>query len=426
MPISLDDGLALRVKMGTLWAMIAPRGAIVRTPIIRTLVLQRFRSVPAARIELNNPTFLVGRNGSGKSNLADAFSFLSEAMTSSLDSVFERRGGPSVVLSRSPGPAEPSRLGLGAVLGQLDGGTSGGRYAFEVSLGPRHGFEVTREQCRVVRRDGERFWFEREKADFRSNIAGLRPALEPSALGLPVIGGDARFAPVLQALAAIQVHSIEPARLRQAQDSNGSLRLRRDGSNCAGVLRDIGERSPGDLSRITEILATIVPEIQQVGVKEHGGRLSLELVQGSDDGQRALRFEAANMSDGTLRALGLLAAIYQRPTPSLLIIEEPEATIHAGAIGAVLDLLRHAARTMQVMVTTHSPELLDAEWIEDQHLRVTEWGSGATTVAGVSEVTRRALRQHIMGAGELLRSNALEAGSPTGEPPAALFEGGPG
>jgi hypothetical protein len=69
---------------------------------------------------------------------------------------------------------------------------------------------------------------------------------------------------------------------------------------------------------------------------------------------------------------------------------------------------------MQVVITTHSPDLLDAKWITDHHLRIVDWREGATRVAPVSDATRKALHDHLMGAGELLRSNALE--------PAPLFD----
>jgi predicted ATPase len=114
------------------------------------------------------------------------------------------------------------------------------------------------------------------------------------------------------------------------------------------------------------------------------------------------------MSDGTLRALGLLAAVFQRPSPALLAIEEPEATIHPGALGAVLDLLKGATKRMQVVITTHSPEILDQKWIRDGQIRVVDWSEGATRVAALSEASRRAIQEHLMGAGELLRSNALD------------------
>ena len=65
---------------------------------------------------------------------------------------------------------------------------------------------------------------------------------------------------------------------------------------------------------------------------------------------------------------------------------------------------------MQVVVTTHSPELLDGEWIEDRHLRIVTWREGVTKVSEVSEASRTVLRERLMGAGELLRANALEGG----------------
>ena len=113
------------------------------------------------------------------------------------------------------------------------------------------------------------------------------------------------------------------------------------------------------------------------------------------------------MSDGTLRVLGLITAVFQRPAPSLLVIEEPEASMHPGALGSILDVLRLASRSMQVVVTTHSPDILDAKWIEARNLRILSWENGATRIARVSQAVRTALRQHLMGAGELLRSNAL-------------------
>lgn len=400
-------------------------------PIVRHLILKRFRSVPSERIEFANPTFLVGRNGSGKSNLADAFSFLADSMTMPLQAVFDRRGGITAVRNRASGRGGyPPNLGLGVEFGPLGDETLSGRYAFEVRALPNYGFEVVREQCLVEQPDRRRFWFEREKKSFRSNVTGLGPALDPTALALPLVGGDSRFAPVVMGMSRFRVYSIEPPKLREMQDPDGGTSLRKDGGNAASVLQEIARRSPQQLERICQILATIVPNTHAVRVRKHGNKLSLEFTQEwndsdnerdqpppvvwNDDGQKSLRFEAFNMSDGTLRALGLLTAVFQYPTPTLIAIEEPEATVHPGALDALLELMRYAACGMQVVATTHSPEVLDAKWITAEHLRVVEWTRGATRVGMLSEGTRDALRNHVMGVGEMLRSNALR--------PESLFE----
>jgi len=204
------------------------------------------------------------------------------------------------------------------------------------------------------------------------------------------------------------VYSIEPGKLRDMQEPDSGTSLKRDGSNVTSVLQEIQRHSEDDFHRIWETLESIVPNTKRVQVKKHGNRLSLVFTQQWGEKKRLL-FEGFSMSDGTLRAIGLLAAVFQRPAPTLLAVEEPEATIHPGALESVLELLRHASRNMQVVITTHSPDLLDAKWIADRHLRIVEWSEGATRVSPVSDATRKALQGHLMGAGELFRSNALEA-----------------
>jgi predicted ATPase len=375
-------------------------------PILRFLILKRFRSIPAETVQFANPTFLVGRNGSGKTNFCDALDFLAEAMSSSLQSVVERRGGMLVVRNRTPGKNFPRNVGLGVLLGRLNGEIEQARYAFEIHSTPGYRFQIQREQCVVHLTNGAVSWFDRRQRSFRSNVEGLKPLLEPVSLGLPVIGGESSFAPVLRTLAGMRTYSIDPSRLREAQDSNGRMGLKADGGNAASVLQEIARNSRDDLQRIGELLTAIVPNTKKVQPVKRGKKLTLEFTQEWGEKKR-LRFDASSMSDGTLRALGLLAAVYQRPTPTVLVIEEPEATIHPGALGAILDLLRHASRHMQVIVTTHSPDVLDADWLEEKHLRIVTWDEGATRILPLATGTQEALQEHLMSAGELLRSNAL-------------------
>ena len=378
----------------------------MNTTCIKKVVVKRFRSFPSATLSFDNPLFVVGQNGSGKSNLADVFSFVSEVMASPLQAVFDRRGGISAVRNRSSGRSYPPNLGIAFELGDING-IKGGRFAFEVKAVPNYGFQIVREQCLVCRKDGKRWWYDRTNS-WKSNAEGVTPALESSALCLPLVGGDERFAPVFRTLSAMRVYAIEPAKLRDMQDPDSGVALKPDGGNAASVLQELsrGEGSAERKAAINRILETIVPATKTVVPKKHGNKLSMAFSQAWGDG-KMLNFDAFNMSDGTLRSLGLIMAVFQKPSPSVLVIEEPEATIHPGALGAILDLIRQATKTMQVVVTTHSPELLDAKWIQDTNLRIVAWQEGASHVLLPSEASRQAMRQHLMGAGELLRSNAL-------------------
>ncbi len=378
------------------------------SPITR-IIIKRFRSFPTATLTFDNPLFLVGRNGSGKSNLADVFSFVSETMAQPLQAVFDRRGGIAAVRNRSSGQRSyPPNLGLAFEFGPING-IQGGRYAFEVKALPNYGYRIDHEQCLARKQDGRHWWFDRVEG-WNSNAKGLTPALEPSALALPLVAGDERFAPIFRLLGAMRVYSIEPARLREMQDPDSGVTLRPNGGNAASVLQELlrGGNGSTNKAEINRILESIVPATKAVSPKKHGNKLSLSFSQEWGSGKK-LTFDAFNMSDGTLRSVGLIMAIFQKPSPSVLVIEQPEATIHPGALGAILDLIRKAARTMQVVVTTHSPELLDAKWITDQNLRIVSWEAGASHLLLPSEATRKAMREHLMGAGELLRSNALHS-----------------
>ena len=115
-------------------------------PLVQTLILKRFRSVPSESVHFDNPTFLVGRNGSGKSNLVDAIDFMAEAMTAPLQAVFDKRGGISVVRNRTAGGSYPPNLGLGVVFGRINREVIRARYAFEVRALKNYGLQVFREQ----------------------------------------------------------------------------------------------------------------------------------------------------------------------------------------------------------------------------------------------------------------------------------------
>ena len=384
--------------------------------VLRRMMLAGFRSFSYANVAFENPTFVVGRNGSGKSNFTDAIAFLSEAMASPLQAVIERRGGFSAASHRSSARGRPSNLMIEVELGKPDDNTVSARYCIDLRARRGHEFEVAYERCVVVLSDGTRDSFLRETAKgatrWESSIESLVPAVEPNALALPLVGGDKRFSVMFRFLAGMRTYRIEPAALRALQDPDGGSHLQSNGRNAASVLREIRSKSRReDWVRICELLDSAVPGTVGVRPKKLGNKLTLEFTQ-TRRGSEPIRFDAFSMSDGTLRVLGLITAVFQRSKPSLLVIEEPEASIHPGALGLILDVLRLAGRSMQVIVTTHSPDVLDAKWIEDRHLRILTWEHGFTRISCVSRAVKTALGKRIMGAGELLRSNALTAEQP--------------
>ena len=378
-------------------------------PMLHYLSILHYRSFRLETVELDNPTLLVGPNGSGKSNLVDALSLLSEAMESPLAAVFKRRGGFASVAHRGA-KKRHSTIGFRVVLRNLDDSVARASYRLLLRGGGDCEIEVAQERCAIKAPDGTATSFEREASTdhdrgFSWEGDPGKPNLAPSTLALPMIG-DSRFEPVFDFLSNMRVYAIDPSRLRSNHDPYGNRELYEDGSDTARVLRRIKKDSPDDWEDICELLSAAVPRVVEVQARKRHGELKLQFLQKLADGKA--RFDASDMSEGTLRVLGILVATYQRPAPSLMVIEEPEASIHPGALGVVLDVLRSATKSSQIVVTTHSPEVLDAEWIKDRHLRLVSWESGASRIDRVAPSVTQAMSEQMFGAGELLRSNALD------------------
>jgi predicted ATPase len=135
-------------------------------------------------------------------------------------------------------------------------------------------------------------------------------------------------------------------------------------------------------------------------------------IEGSTGGQS---FEAASMSDGTLRALATLVASRQMISTALgeepmqlIGIEEPETSLHPGATAALVEGLREATQHTQVLLTTHSADLLDHLDLERDQLLVVEGRRGVTSIAQADPASREAIAEHLYSAGELLRMDQLE------------------
>ena len=89
-------------------------------------------------------------------------------------------------------------------------------------------------------------------------------------------------------------------------------------------------------------------------------------------------------------------------------IEEPEIALHPAAAGVLLDGLRDAADKTQIIITSHSPDLLDDKDLDVESILAVESHNGVATIARVHEGGRSAVRERLYTTGELLRLNQLQ------------------
>lgn len=381
-------------------------------PVVQRLILKRFRSFAALSTDFANVTYVVGKNGAGKSNFIDAFAFLTDAVMMNLEGAFNGRGGLQTVRHRGGGSGFPPNLGMRFEFGPVDGKFTSAEYAFEIgSFGARekYGYKVLRERCRILTQDGKAIWFDRNERSMQKRMRGsleAKVSAEPRALLLTVVAGTPEFLPLAEVIKAIRVYSLEPRKLHHLHDPDGSNILKKDGSNAASILQDLQRTNdPSSFEAICELLSQIVPGITNVAPRLHGNRMGIEFHQQWGE-TKPQRFDASSMSDGTLSALGLLLAVYQRSNSTVLVIEEPETTMYPGALGVLRDAFNQAASNSQVIVATHSPQLLTAIRPRPENLRVLYWRHGMSAV--VPFTPRRKLRSHLLNLGDLLAAGALE------------------
>jgi predicted ATPase len=388
-------------------------------PFVTRVVLQNYKSIARCSVQLGALSILIGPNGSGKSNFLDALRFVADSLRLSLDHALRDRGGfPEVV--------RQGRAGVQAAFGvRVDFALADGRighYAFRVVVPPgRDAVGVEREECLVLSSDGN------DKHEFVvaggrvHTTAAVAPVVADDRLYLVAASGLPEFRDVYEGLSRMGFYNLNPDRIRDLQTPDAGAILARDGSNLASVLARL---SPTSKARVEEYLGQVVPGVRGVDRTIVGPRETLVFDQSHS------LFLASNMSDGTLRALGILVALFQSANSTdprrvpFIGIEEPEIALHPRAAGVLLDSLREASASTQVVVTSHSPDLLDDKDIDSDSLLAVVAEDGETHIGPIDQVGRAAMREHLYTAGDLLRLDQVrpDSGSLDRAALAAVFD----
>ncbi|MCP3718146.1 AAA family ATPase [Paraburkholderia sp. CNPSo 3281] len=351
--------------------------------MLTTLAIANYRSLRELIVPLGALNVVTGPNGSGKSNLYRALRLLALTARGGVIPSLAREGGLQSTLWA--GPERFSRAvaaGEYAVQGtvrkdavSLRLGFAGDAFGYAIDLGlplPSSTSQFSLDP--VIKR--ECIWsgpILRPSAllvDRQGPMIRIRDASgEWTTLAQPVASfdsmmteyADPRGAPEMIAVRE-QIRSWrfydhfrtdEHASARQVQIGTHSPVLADNGANLAAALQTI--REIGDGEALDTAIGDAFPGAR-VEIVNHEGRFEVALRQ--EGLLRPLR--GAELSDGTLRYLLLAAALLSPRPPGLLVLDEPETSLHSDLLPSLARLIARASRHSQVIVVSHAARLVAA------------------------------------------------------------------
>ena len=349
-------------------------------------------------VALGPVTVLVGPNGSGKSSFCDALAFLADAL---------RNGLPAAINN------EDNRLGFAALRRQgserisfrVDADLDGLSGFYELELeGAAGGYRVAREAAQWRAAFGIQSTVEGKKWEPGKQLEGVSIPPGETALLLPLLRGEGRFSELAETIANIVVYSVPPLALRRSRPKSPASPMGGRGDDWPSALERVlrGESKGVFVVALNRITGDIV----DARVRGTGTAQTVEFLHRAKPGKSDRWASADQESDGTLRSAALLTALVQSPPPSLMAIEEPELAIHPGALTVIRDFIVEAQNHAQIVITTHSPELLDH--FDADYVRVVHRAADATRISVMDEDQRQAVRDSLTTLGDVLRHEGLK------------------
>lgn len=333
---------------------------------LQSLRIRNFKAVVDSKaVKLGPLTAFIGNNGAGKSSLIEALETYQAIVRDGLDAAMQRWLGIEHVRHK----AQEAKERMGRLVNPI---------SFELALGEsprkvrRLAMTVNNDPAanrmlivneRMTRQDGT--WTERDSVGALQSYGAGRSML-PFSL-------DETQVRVADEVLAWQFLTLSPERMGlpvPQQRTKGAVRLASDGSNVADFLLDLRRQSPSAFNGIVETMAYVLPYAKDIQPTLTSSEIERKAwLQLSED---TFKVPGWLLSTGTLRMLALLALLRHPTPPPLIVVEEIENGLDPRSIHLIVEEIRSAVLSgvTQVIVTTHSPYLLDLLTLE--HLVVVE------------------------------------------------------
>ena len=348
---------------------------------ITHMSLKNWRTFKNLDVSVGQRLVVIGANASGKSNLLDAVRFLRDlsAPGGGLQDAVRSRGGMVRLRSLFARTNNHGHVRIAVTLGDSE---DPARWTYEIDVRSEpaglHRVMVARELVK----HGDQVLVERpDDNDVEDPERLTQTALEQ-------ISANKDFRTVAEFFAEVRYLHLVPQVIRDAARAGDTVDDPFGGDFIARMNRVPRQTREAWLRRVTEALQVAVPQFESLEVvADRAGHPHLES-RYTNWRVTGARQDERDMSDGTLRLIGLLWSLVEvgrRGAPVLL--EEPELSLHPAVVRQLPGVLARAQRAngAQVMLTTHSPELLSDEGLGEDEVLLLRPGREGTTGALVAD-----------------------------------------
>ena len=182
--------------------------------------------------------------------------------------------------------------------------------------------------------------------------------------------------------------------------------LKENGANWSSILRHLRKTARGRqaLDQIKEMMQVVMPQLEDISTQALGGFIHPRFKVREASG-KVHYFDPSQISDGTLRILGILLALYNTPHPSLMVIEEPEQTVNPALLALLVDAFRESSERTQLFITSHSPHLVDL--FPAEAIRVVDMRDGQTRVSRIRASQQAAIKEHLLSVEQIMSTDGL-------------------
>jgi predicted ATPase len=397
-------------------------------PALLEIRATNYRSLEDVSVQLQELNVLVGPNGAGKSNLLDLISFVGDSVRTDLMPAIDKRGGFDRVCFR--GETDEIRvIKLGVTTNVTSYSSKKAPDVYDLEIwqpdlpnrnDPRQILLRTEKfKFKRTQKQGRRITIDGAQVDFIDEREGVTESEESSellredSLGLATLPrlsdekGGRQVRQIAELFSSFRVFDVDVAAARLPTPLSADGRLASDARNLAGFLLTLS-RDKGRFAQLLDDARAFVPGLADLVFVEAGGAeqgVALELEEQHLPGRTAL----ADASYGTVRALALLALLYDPEPPKLTCVEEIDRGLHPYVFDRLVDRLREESKRSQFIVTTHSPALVNR--LRPRELivceRSTETGGSLIPAITPNEAERIAEASDGLGLGELWFSGTL-------------------